>query len=158
MGDVTIQTGGLAYQQIFVSAEYGFTGTVSFACSGLPANATCTFSPTTVTPSTSATGIGATMLSVAATSSSSASLRRNSGPLVPSLRACGRALLLGLEEAAPLACIPDSVLSMAGLGLLTSCGGSSSSSNSYPITVVATSGTGSSALTHWTTFTLTIDK
>jgi len=45
-------------------------------------------------------------------------------------------------------------LSVAGLGLLTSCGGSSGSGsgNSYPITVVAKSG----SLSHSTTFTLTV--
>jgi len=36
---------------ISVTPANGFTGTVSFSCSGLPANTTCGFSPATVTPS-----------------------------------------------------------------------------------------------------------
>ncbi len=47
----TISSGSSATATITVTPQFGYHSEVSFACSGLPANATCSFSPTTVTPS-----------------------------------------------------------------------------------------------------------
>lgn len=44
---------------VTVTPNNGFTGTVNFACSGLPSGATCTFNPTTV-----ANGTGSTQLTI----------------------------------------------------------------------------------------------
>ncbi|HTQ99314.1 MAG TPA: VCBS repeat-containing protein, partial [Candidatus Acidoferrum sp.] len=48
---LTTSGSGSATTTITVTPANGFNGTVSFTCSGLPANTTCGFSPTTVTPS-----------------------------------------------------------------------------------------------------------
>ncbi len=50
VNSVTVSAGQSQPVTIFVSAFSGFSGTVSnFSCSGLPAEATCTFSPTSIT-------------------------------------------------------------------------------------------------------------
>jgi hypothetical protein len=47
---LTISEGQSQPMTVYISDLYGFSGTVSnFACSGLPAETTCTFSPTSVT-------------------------------------------------------------------------------------------------------------
>ena len=57
----TIAPGGAANYSVTVAPQNGFTGTVSFAISGLPAAATASFSPATVM------GSGATTLSISTT-------------------------------------------------------------------------------------------
>jgi hypothetical protein len=54
----TIAPGGPASYSVTVAPQNGFTGTVSFALSGLPAGASASFSPASVT------GSGATTLSI----------------------------------------------------------------------------------------------
>jgi len=51
---VTINPGQTGTTTITVMPQYGFNQQVSFACSGLPAASTCSFSPSTVTPNGSA--------------------------------------------------------------------------------------------------------
>jgi PKD repeat protein len=57
----TIAPGGTAAYAVTVAPQNGFTGTVSFAVSGLPAAATASFSPATVT------GSGTTTLTISTT-------------------------------------------------------------------------------------------
>jgi hypothetical protein len=59
-----------------VTPVNGFNQTVGFACSGLPSGASCTFSPTSVTPSGSAV---TSQLTITTTAPTSAMLRENSG-------------------------------------------------------------------------------
>jgi len=49
--ELTVNSGGSGVSTVTVAPLNGFNSAVSFACSGLPAGATCTFSPATVTPS-----------------------------------------------------------------------------------------------------------
>jgi sugar lactone lactonase YvrE len=46
---VSVAQGSTTDVSIFVNPNNTLSGTLSFSCSGLPANSTCTFSPTTVT-------------------------------------------------------------------------------------------------------------
>jgi hypothetical protein len=48
----TVTSGGTATSTVTLTSKFGFASTVSLACSGLPANATCNFSPSTVTLAT----------------------------------------------------------------------------------------------------------
>jgi hypothetical protein len=59
-----------------VTPVNGFNQTVGFACSGLPSGASCTFSPTSVTPNGSAV---TSQLTITTTAPTSAMLRENSG-------------------------------------------------------------------------------
>ena len=46
---ISAQSGQSAQNQITITPSNGFAGTVSFACSGLPSNSSCIFSPATLT-------------------------------------------------------------------------------------------------------------
>ncbi|MFZ0636176.1 MAG: galactose oxidase-like domain-containing protein [Candidatus Acidiferrales bacterium] len=61
----TVAAGNATTYTVTVSAGTGFTGSVSFGVSGLPANATATFNPTSVTTSGSSTLSISTTTSVA---------------------------------------------------------------------------------------------
>jgi hypothetical protein len=66
--------GGSGSTTITATPASGFASAITFACSGLPADATCSFSPATVTPSGSA--VATTKLTIA-TNVASASLRKD---------------------------------------------------------------------------------
>lgn len=135
----------------------GFTGTVSLACSGAPAQATCTVSPSSVTLTDTTQSSPYTVTVTTAEGAASAQLKgvpaRNSRPgsglpvgVPVSLGVLGMLGLAGIRRnwrARFLACTVVLVLASA----LSACGGSSSSSisgtqpGSYTLTVTATSGT-----------------
>jgi len=137
---------------ISVTPSNGFSQNVSFSCSGQPAGSSCTFSPSTVS------GSGSTTLTIAAPASIALN-QRNSGPI--------RAPIFALTFL--LGWIPFRrrqkwmILTLFGtlaVGLfgLTGCGGSSAGSGpisqSYSITVQATSG----ALSHTLAVDLTVTQ
>jgi hypothetical protein len=71
----SVPAAGSTTTSLTITPANGFNQAVSFACSGLPAQATCTFAPATVTPgSTAAT----TMLTI--TTTASASVAAPAGP------------------------------------------------------------------------------
>ena len=72
---LTVQAGQTVTAPINVTGAAGFSGQVTFACSGLPANASCSFSPATIT--VSGTPAVPTLLSVNTAASTAISrLRR----------------------------------------------------------------------------------
>src|SRR6202000_613807 len=85
--------------QVSVSGAAGFSGTVSFSCTGLPANAACAFTPATVT--VSGTTAATTMLSVSTGSTASASAGDGAAFQAVTVIACGLPLL-GLLTLLPL--------------------------------------------------------
>ncbi len=91
----TVMSGaGSTTTMVTVTPAGGFNQAVSFACSGLPANATCSFSPPTVTPSGAAatttltiqTGVVSALLPIAGGSALTLAL----GFFVPGLRRRGQ--------------------------------------------------------------------
>jgi hypothetical protein len=58
---LTVPAAGAVADTIAVAAATGFTGTLTFACSGLPAAATCSFSPATFTFSGTGNSTSVTM-------------------------------------------------------------------------------------------------
>jgi Bacterial Ig-like domain (group 3) len=141
---LTVKAGQSVSAPINVTGAAGFSGAVTFACSGLPANASCSFSPATIT--VSGTPAVPTLLSVNTASSSMASqLRLNFGAygltfagmflLWPAWRRGGRGW-------AVLIC----AFTFAGLGLSGCSSGSGpapaaqTSTGTYNFTVTATSG------------------
>jgi N-acetylneuraminic acid mutarotase len=142
---------------VSVTPVNGFDSSVSFACSGLPSGASCTFSPATVTlPGTTSTTL------TVATSPETAVLNRNSNPLLPGSALAVALCCIGWKKRR-LAMLLLLAVSIAGLGLLSGCGsggsgsGGSGGGGTQPvistITVTATSG----SLTHTTTLTLTVN-
>jgi Chitobiase/beta-hexosaminidase C-terminal domain/Legume lectin domain len=160
---LTVDYGGQGTVMLTVTPQNGFDSSVSFACSGLPAGATCSFSPSAVTPSGAA---ATTQLTISASAQSSA-LQPRSRPFST------------LAELALTVCIFAwrkrrgshhwllLAVAFAGMGLVSGCGGSggmSSTSTSTPppptpasttstVTVTATAGT----LQGTATITLTVN-
>jgi N-acetylneuraminic acid mutarotase len=152
---MTVAAGASGTSTITVQDEGGFNGNVSFACSGLPSGATCSF--TTLTAPTPA-GVSTTTLTVA-TSATTAEMRRGSGALLPGAALVVVVCCFGLRKRRRLVML---VLLGVGLGVLGGCGGAGSGGGgggggSQPmtstVTVTATSGT----LQQTATFTLTVN-
>ena len=152
---LTTTTAGAATMTVTVAPQNGFSGAVSFACSGLPAGWACGFAPATLAVADAQT----TTLTVRATSSS-----ENAPP--------ASGMLLAMISPWPLLFIGfrsnrrrlRKALWLAfAAALLAGCGGHASSqssassptpSNSYAVTVTASTATGAN---HAQTFSLTID-
>jgi hypothetical protein len=130
---------------------------VILTCSGLPAGASCSFSPASVTPS--GTAASTSMLTVN-TSGETAVLHRNSNPFVPVSTLAAAFSFLGWKKRRKVQLMLLLAVSVIGLSLFTGCGGSSSTSKTpvvSTITVTGTSGTGASQLQNSTTFSLTVN-
>ena len=136
---------------VSVSPENGFSGSLSFACSGLPSGWGCSFAPSTLSGSTPQS----TKMTVSAT---------NSGRLMPA----PSGLLVALVSPLPLFWFGMAgksrrarwMLLFVFVLTLTGCGTSFKSSQpsqagTYNVTVTAS---GSSAPTHAQTFTLTMSQ
>jgi hypothetical protein len=136
----------------------GFTSTLSFACTGLPANATCSFSPATVTPGGSAALTSTLTIS---TNVATAALKKDA-PTHPSdkrapllciiflgaftslrVRRAGGALTAA-KSVRYITIFPVLLLCLA-FGVLAGCGGGGQSSSKTPagtstVTVTASGG------------------
>jgi hypothetical protein len=155
---LTISSGGTGTSSITVGAIDGFSGSVSFACSGLPAAASCSFSPAAVTPGTPAT------LTITAAASASSNGSPAQFPFAP---VTSLALVLGWIglRRRRLQFVPLLVVALVlVLFSLTGCGsggayGGGGGQNPPPnqttstVTVTATSG----SLPHTATLTLTVN-
>lgn len=160
-GSATIAAGQSATYNISITPQGGFTGTVNFACSGLPAASNCAFNPPTLTPNGSA---ASTTLTIGTTARTVASVQPLGGATLAALTGMGflGIVLLGAPSRR------RRNLRWAGLAImaiiivigLASCGGGSkppptfngTPAGSYPVTVSATSGT----TTHTSTITLVV--
>ena len=151
---LTVQSGGQATATVTVTPSNGFNSSVTFACTGLPSGATCSFSPAQVTPAGSA---APTQLTIAASSTSAASQRR-SAPFAPEAALAATIFLLGWKRRSLLKIVLVVLLTFAGFAPVSGCGGGSGSSSGQQtqpinatVTVTATSGslqqTGTIALT-----------
>jgi len=153
---MTVTAGASGTSQIKVQDEGGFNGNVSFACSGLPAGAGCSF--TTLTVPTQA-GVSYTTLTVA-TSSTTAEVRRGSGGLFPGAAFAVLACCFGLRKRGRVLMLVLLAVGAVGLGVVSGCGGSGSGGSgggtqpvTSTVTVTGTSGT----LNSTATFTLTVN-
>jgi hypothetical protein len=154
----TVTAGQSGTTTLSVAPLYGFASSVSFSCSsGLPAGASCSFSPAIVT----LPGATSTTLTVT-TSASSAALRRNSSPLFPGSALAVALCCFGWRKRRRLQLLLLLAVSVAGLGLLNGCGsggsgsgggGSQSITSTVTVTAAATSGSPS----HTAIFKLTVN-
>jgi hypothetical protein len=155
-----VQSGQSGSLTISVTPVNGFDAAVSFVCSGLPAGVICGFSPATVTPTGAAASTTLTVTAAATTAALHRDSRRDSGPLFPGAALAALVFYFGWKKRR---CFPMLLLLavyVAGLSLLSSCGGGSSPSpqptpqpTTSTVTVTATSGT----LSQTTTFLLTLN-
>ncbi|MGB0065007.1 MAG: IPT/TIG domain-containing protein, partial [Terracidiphilus sp.] len=154
---LTLSSGGQGTITITVTPQNGFTGTITFACSGLPVGASCVFNPTTITPPATTS----TTLTVTAQTLTS-SLRRISNPILPGITFALSVCLFGWRRRRGLQLLMLAGICLAGLTLLSGCGGGSSNctgnncgggNQTSTVTVTATSG----SIVQATTFSLTVD-
>jgi hypothetical protein len=73
---LSITAGATGTSTVSVTPAGGFAQPVSFACSGLPSEATCTFAPATLTPAASAVTTTLTITTTAAKSAVQSGIRR----------------------------------------------------------------------------------
>jgi hypothetical protein len=138
----TVSQGQNGVATLTLTANATFSGSVTLACSGAPANASCTVNPASVTL---ATGGSATATLVFATTTATASLRGQDAPLSRSpFRSSGALALVALvgmfadrrSRRRLLVALFAVVLLFAGMSL-TGCGSSGSNSGSGSVNLVA---------------------
>jgi len=145
---LVVNSGSQGSLTLTVTPQYGFNSSVSFACSGLPGNATCSFSPTTVTPSGTAV---TTQLTIAVSTQASV-VRPDSRPFLPATGLAVAACFIFWKRRRAWGGALVVVLVLACAGLLSGCGGGGSnggggggggggSPQNYTVTVTATSAT-----------------
>jgi hypothetical protein len=160
LGTMTISSPGMSGQLPFsVVGQSGFSGTVTFACSGLPSKAACSFNPASVA------GNGSTMVTVTTTAAARsaaqhASLSRTNWWMTGmGTMAFGLVFLGGFDRKRWTILLALSVIAL--LLILPACGGGSSGgggggggtpTGQFAVTVTGTSGSSIST----TTFTLTV--
>ena len=115
---LTVNSGGQAALMLTVTPENGFDSPVTFACSGLPSGATCSFDQETVTPLGEA---ATTQLTISASTQSSA-LHRESRPFFPLTVLAMTVCFFGWRKRRGAVHWLLPVVAYASLGLLFGCG------------------------------------
>jgi len=150
---LSVQAGQSGTTTVAIADENGFNSNVSFACSGLPAGAACSFSTQGVPTNQNLTYTTLTVTTAATT----AAARRKTRPLFPVSALAAILCCLGLRRRRALQALFLSGVAFAALSLLSGCNASyvlnGSQPATYPIAVTASSG----SLTHTATFSLTVN-
>jgi len=164
----TVAPGSTASTTITLTPANGFNTATSLSCSGLPANATCTFSSASLTPS-GAAATSTLTLATNVSATATAALRHGDSPLNRiTVAGSGGALLAFLlmpglwrrrRDLAWLRMLNLAAVCLIAVQTLIGCGGGSSKP-SGPVTPAGTAaiiitGTAGST-THTATFTLTV--
>ena len=132
---VTVQPGQSAAVTIYLTPGTGFTLTTSFACSGVPSGVTCSFSPSSVTPT--GTAPVSTILTI---SNGTAALQRGPNPFLPGGVTFAIALgFLGWKKRRGLFLALVLIAGVICLTQVTGCGSSAKPSTTSTMTVTATS-------------------
>jgi hypothetical protein len=144
----TVASGQVATYNFTATPKGGattFAGTVTFACTGLPAATTCAFTPTQI-----AAGAGATPVQVAISTSgpnpaTPNQLRRVSqkqSPWLPLALPLAGIVLVGFagRKMSKHSAIAGLLVSMLLLALLVACGGGGGGSSTPPISVAVSQG------------------
>jgi hypothetical protein len=174
-----VAPGQSATYTLSVAGEGGFNQSMSFTCSGAPSEATCTVSPSPLTPGSSATNVTVRVTTTAASVSAprfrplppvSPLLPRLRGLLMLALVLTAMAWAIGRRNQPGVSRWLSTMVPLASGLLLTlalaGCGGGGGSANvthnpgtpagNYTLTVTGTAGSGSSALGHSVTLTLNV--
>jgi Abnormal spindle-like microcephaly-assoc'd, ASPM-SPD-2-Hydin/Beta-propeller repeat len=164
---LSVAPGAPGTSTLTVTPVNGFNQAVAFACTGLPSMASCSFSPSSVTPSGAAVKTTLTLDTAAASSAAAQNHLPENPSRLPAIAETaglfGCIFLLGAFRSRASRLLSMLIL-MGSLGLLLACGGGGSGSSgnpgtpagTYSIVVTATSGTGSSALSQSSTIALTV--
>ncbi|HLW55271.1 MAG TPA: S8 family serine peptidase [Candidatus Angelobacter sp.] len=150
----TVRAGGSATFTFTVNPLGGFNQTVNFSCSGLPSQAQCMFSPSSLTPNGAAVTTTLTITTTAASAVLQPPRFPTSGPPLYVYLSAGILGVLGLALASGKRnrATPRLVLAMIAFGVmatLVACGGGSSNHNpgtppgTSQVTVTTSSANGS---------------
>jgi sugar lactone lactonase YvrE len=141
---LTIQPGTVGITQITLTSVNNFaTSSIAFTCSGLPTGYTCSFNPNPVTvfAQNATTGLpqGTTVTSTLTITppSTAAVVRQDFRPLFPATLAVALCFL-GFKKRNRLYMLALLVVLFVGLGFVSGCGGTTSSSTTKPVTSTAT--------------------
>jgi Chitobiase/beta-hexosaminidase C-terminal domain len=144
---LTVAAGQSGTTTVLVTPQNGFSSMVSLSCSGLPLGASCSFSPATVTPSS--TGAMASTTLTVTTPMTVADLHRNSGPSFPGSALAVVLCCFGWKRRRGLQLMLVLVGLAVGLSVCTGCG---VDVRSTTVTVIGTHG----ALQQTASVTLTV--
>ena len=153
---LTIASGSNGTATVTITPQNRFDAQTSFSCSGLPSGTSCSFSPSTVTPSGAAI---TTALTVSASATASVD-SRNSGPLFPVSGVVLAAALFGIgrEKCRSIQILSLVAIVALGLSLLSGCGGGNGGSSSpQPVTSTVTVTATSGSLQQTATLTVTVN-
>ena len=144
LSSLTIQPGTVGLTQITLTSVNNFAaGSIAFTCSGLPTGYSCTFNPNPVTVfrqnSTTGLPLGTTVTTTLTITppATAAVVRQDFRPLFPATLAVALCFL-GFKKRNRLTMLVLLVVLFAGLGFVSGCGGTSSSSTTKPVTSTAT--------------------
>jgi N-acetylneuraminic acid mutarotase len=150
---IAVQAGQSGTSNITVTGEGGFNGAnVSFACSGLPAGAACSFSLETLPTDVDVTY---TKLTVT-TSASTAANGRGRSLIVPGSALAVAFCFLGIKKRRRISMLVLLAVSGLGLSLLSGCT-ATLLFNTRPVTSTVTVTATSGSLQHTETFSLTVN-
>ena len=154
---LTAQPGQSAYTTLTITPQNSFSSAVSFACSGLPAGAACSFSPSTVIPSGSP---ASSILAVSTSATAGSASKSRPGSRLPVSAAALALLLLCTRRKLRLRLPILLILAAVALSTLTACANYTLANPIQPVTPVVSTVTvtaQSGSLTHTATLTLTIE-
>ena len=166
---LTITNGSSGTAMITVSSAFGFTGAATLSCTGLPAAASCSFSPASVTPASGGTATSTMTITTASRSAAISPINDPAHPsgsrtvfafCLPMLLALIGARRRGQVGAAGRGLFLTAFAIFGALTVVAGCGGGSGSSSATGtpagmsmVTVTATSG----AVVQSTTLQLTVN-
>lgn len=160
-GSLSVNSGGQGTATLTITPQSGFNSAVSFACSGLPVGASCSFSPATVTPSGGDTVT--TQLTISAgTSSASASpaSERHRRTIPPGATLALASVFLFFSRRRGFRRLLGLMFLVVGMGVISGCGSSGAANGggggmqqTSTVTITATSG----SIQQSSTITLTVN-
>ena len=137
---LTVQQGSVGQLTLTLTPPSGYVGTVNLACSGLPSETACIFNPTTVTFTSANSGSQTVTLNVVTSGTTAAlrpyapsNMRSNPMPMLatafwlPGLLAAGAGLRKRCDKGVTshVGHMLVLLVLLAGVGLMTACGGGS---------------------------------
>jgi sugar lactone lactonase YvrE len=144
LSSLTIQPGTVGITQITLTSVNNFAvSSIAFSCSGLPTGYTCSFNPNPVTVfaqnATTGLPMGTTVTTTLTITppATAAVVRQDFRPLFPATLAVALCFL-GFKKRNRLYMLVLLVVLFAGLGFVSGCGGTTSSSTTKPVTSTAT--------------------
>jgi N-acetylneuraminic acid mutarotase len=154
---LTLNSGEQGAITITVTPQNGFNSAVSFACSGLPVGASCSFSPATVTPA----GAAATSALTISVGAQASDRRTSRNPLLPVAALAMMIWVYGRRRRKMREWIVVGIVA-AGLGFVSGCGGSGGGgggggTTGTPITSTVTVTATSGSLKQSVQISLTVD-